>query len=125
MWFADASTGYIVGAYNLIFRTTDGGRTWEPWFDRTDNPKAFNLYAIRPAGGDLYVVGEGGLVLKLDDSAQRFAAVEVPYAGSLFGVTATRSAVLAFGLRGTVLRSEDRGRTWTKVDAGLAGAVTG
>ena len=60
------SSGYAVGAYNLIFRTDDGGATWLPWFDRTDNPKFFNLYAIRPVAGDLYIAGEGGLVLKLD-----------------------------------------------------------
>ena len=66
VWFADARNGYVVGAYNLVFRTADGGKTWEPWFDRTDNPKFFNLYSIRPVAGDLYIAGEGGLVLKFD-----------------------------------------------------------
>ena len=51
VWFADENNGYAVGAYNLIFRTRDGGKNWEPWFDQTDNPKLLNLYAIRPAGG--------------------------------------------------------------------------
>jgi photosystem II stability/assembly factor-like uncharacterized protein len=125
VWFSDANVGYVVGAYNLIFRTADGGKTWDSWFDRTDNPKYFNLYAIRPAGGDVYVVGESGLAMKLDPAAQRFRALTVPYAGSLFGVTGTPNAVLAFGLRGTVLRSDDGGRTWTQVDVGLPGAVVG
>src|SRR5436305_4565837 len=51
VWFSDEDNGFAVGAYNLIFRTSDGGKNWEPWFDQTDNPKLFNLYAIRPAAG--------------------------------------------------------------------------
>ena len=125
VWFADARHGYVVGAFNTILRTEDGGATWTPWFDRTDNPRFFNLYAIRPAAGELFIVGEGGLVLRLDRTAQRFRALEVPYGGSLFGVASVRGAVLAYGLRGSVLRSDDAGRTWSKVDAGLAGAVVG
>jgi photosystem II stability/assembly factor-like uncharacterized protein len=123
VWFADANNGYAVGAYNLLFRTADGGKTWESWFDRTDNPKFFNLYAIRPAAGALYIAGEGGLILKLDESSQRFKALKVPYNGSFFGVADAGSAVLAFGLRGNVWRSEDGGASWSQVDAGLVAAV--
>ena len=125
VWFADARQGYAVGAYNLIVRTDDGGRTWEPWFDRTDNPKLYNLYAIRPAAGALFVVGEGGLVLKLDLAAQRFKAVPIDYKGSFFGVADAGGTVLAFGLRGTIFRSDDAGAGWTKVDAGLAASIVG
>ncbi len=123
VWFADAANGYIVGAYNLIFRTADGGKSWEPWFDRTDNPKFFNLYGIRPASGELFIAGEGGLVLRLDPAAQRFKAVAVPYTGSFFGLTEAQGAILVFGLRGNVFRSDDRGGTWHKVDAGLSASV--
>jgi photosystem II stability/assembly factor-like uncharacterized protein len=123
VWFADAGNGYVVGAYNLIFRTADGGRSWDAWFDRTDNPKFFNLYAIRPAGDGLFVVGEGGLVMKLDRAGQRFNALAVSYTGSFFGVTAAQNSVLAFGLRGNVFRSEDNGATWVKADAGLPATI--
>jgi len=125
VWFADAQNGYAVGAYNLIVRTRDGGKTWESWFDRTDNPKFFNFYAIRPAAGELFIAGEGGLVLKLDGAAQRFRALTVPYNGSFFGVTDAGSAVVVFGLRGNVFRSEDRGAAWSKVDAGLPASIVG
>ena len=117
VWFADAQNGYVVGAYNLIFRTGDGGKTWESWFDRTDNPKFFNLYAIRPAAGGLFIAGEGGLVLKLDSTTQRFRALTLPYNGSFFGVVAAAPSVVP-GLRGTVYRGDDGGSTWAKVDAG-------
>jgi len=125
VWFADVNNGYAVGAYNLIVRTRDGGKSWEPWFDRTDNPKFFNLYAIRSAGGELYIAGEGGVVLKLDNAAQRFKSLAVPYNGSFFGVADAGGAVVAFGLRGNVYRSDDGGAKWTKIDAGLTAAVVG
>ena len=123
VWFADAQNGYAVGAYNLIVRTRDGGKSWEPWFDRTDNPKFFNLYAIRSVAGDVYVVGESGVVLKLDESAQRFRALALPYNGSFFGVVEAGSAVLVYGLRGNAWRSDDRGANWSKVEAGLQGSI--
>jgi photosystem II stability/assembly factor-like uncharacterized protein len=123
VWFADANNGYAVGAYNLIFHTTDGGNTWEPWFDRTDNPKLYNLYAIRPAGGALYIAGEAGLALKLDASSQRFRAVATPYNGSWFGIADAGSAVIVFGLRGNAYSSADGGASWTKVDAPLQASI--
>ena len=123
VWFADRLNGYAVGGYNLIFRTRDGGKTWEPWFDRTDNPKLFNLYAIRPAAGGLYVAGEGGLVLKLDVAQQRFRSVPTPYNGSYFGIADAGTAVVVFGLRGSVYTSGDGGATWSLVNAGLPAAV--
>jgi len=123
VWFADALNGYAVGAYNLVFHTQDGGATWESWFDRTDNPRFLNLYAIRPAAGEVYIAGEGGLVLKLDAAAQRFRAVPTPYNGSFFGVVDAGTRALVFGLRGSVYATGDGGRSWEKVDAGLAASV--
>lgn len=123
VWFADERNGYVVGAYNLIFRTADGGASWEPWFDRIDNPKLLNLYGIGAAGGGLYVVGESGLVLKLDAATQRFQARPTPYAGSYFGVAGTAGTVVAFGLRGNAYRSDDGGTRWDKVDAGLPATI--
>src|SRR5262249_48147217 len=108
---------------NLIFHTTDGGATWESWFDRVDNPRYFNLYAIRRAAGELFVAGEGGLVLKLDAAAQRFRAVKIPYEGSLFGLVDGGARAVVFGLRGNVYGSDDGGTTWEKIDAGLPASV--
>ena len=125
VWFGDENTGYVVGAYNLIFHTADGGKNWQPLFDQTDNPKLLNLYAIRPAADGLYIAGEGGLVLKQDRDTQRFRALSLPYNGSYFGVVGDKTAVVVFGLRGNVYRSDDGGKAWQKVDAGLPAAVTG
>jgi len=125
VWFESDTTGYVVGAYGLLLKTTDGGRTWGSWFDRADNPRLMNLYSIRPAAGALYVAGEGGTVLKLDPVAQRFVAVPVDYAGSMFGIVDAGNAVLVYGLRGNAFRSADGGATWTKVDTQLRASIVG
>lgn len=125
VWFENEQTGYVIGAFNLILRTNDGGKTWEPWLHRSDNPKALHLYAIRPAGGGLYITGEQGLLLRLDARDGRFRAVEVPYQGTLFGITGSAKGVLVFGLRGNAFRSTDGGRTWNKIETGLQVGITG
>ena len=124
VWFENDRVGYIVGAFNLIFRTDDGGQHWSPWLDRTDNPSALNLYALRPVGSDLFIVGEQGLVLKLDPAAERFNAIPTPYNGTFFGITGKPGAVLVFGLRGNAYRSVDGGTSWNKVDLGLPLSIT-
>jgi photosystem II stability/assembly factor-like uncharacterized protein len=124
VWFADERTGFVVGAFNLILRTRDGGKTWEPWLDRTDNPQALHLYAIRGAGAEVFATGEQGLVLRLDPAAGRFRAVETPYKGTYFGVVPGKGSVIVFGLRGNAFRSVDDGASWEKVDTGLREGVT-
>jgi photosystem II stability/assembly factor-like uncharacterized protein len=124
VWFEDDKTGFVVGAFGLILRTADGGATWEPWLHAIDNPKAQHLYAVRGVGADVYITGEQGLVLKLDRAAGRFRAVEVPYKGTLFGVSGSSRAVVVHGLRGTVLRSTDGGRSWQSVPTSLQVGLT-
>jgi photosystem II stability/assembly factor-like uncharacterized protein len=115
VWFENETTGFVVGAYNLIFATTDGGQTWQSWFDRVPNPQFMSLYSIRPAAGNVFIAGEQGTFFRLDREAMKFVAVPVDYVGSLFGVVDAGDAVLTFGIKGRVFRSADAGATWTPV----------
>ncbi|ACB34430.1 glycosyl hydrolase [Leptothrix cholodnii SP-6] len=128
VWFADAQNGYVVGAFGLILRTRDGGQHWEPLMHALDNPKALHLHALRGVGREFYIVGEQGLVLKLDrkndGSTERFRRVELPYQGSLFGVIGNDRAVLVHGLRGSALRSTDGGASWQTVATGVQAGLT-
>ena len=125
VWFANETTGYIVGAFNLIFKTTDGGKSWVPLFDRTENPQRLHLYGIRPVGDDLFIVGEGGLVLKATAGSDQFKAVRFPYNGSLFGLLAQGKTLLVYGLRGHMFRSEDGGATWVQIETRERSALVG
>lgn len=124
LWFTSASEGFVVGAYNLVFHTVDAGRTWEPWYDRIENPGLLSLYGIGSAGGALYVAGEAGLLLRLDAAAGRFRALPSPYRGSFFGVLGTPAGVLVFGMRGNAFLSRDAGQTWRPVATGLVASIT-
>ena len=125
VWFADEHNGFIVGAFNLIFQTTDGGKTWVSWFDRTENPDRLHLYAVRGVGSDVYIVGEQGLLLKLDHDNHRFHAITTPYRGTYFGVVGNSDAVIVYGLRGNAYRSTDGGAHWQSIDTGVEEGLTG
>ncbi|KQX02127.1 glycosyl hydrolase [Massilia sp. Root418] len=126
VWFDSPRNGYVLGAYNLLFKTADGGASWQPWQDRAANPKGLHLYAMRGAGGALYLAGEQGLLLRSTDQGESFTALAPPYKGSYFGLLAARGgALLAFGLRGNAWRSADRGDSWSKVDTGVQAALAG
>jgi len=124
LWFRDAKEGFVVGAFNLILHTRDGGRSWEPWNHRIDNPQALHLTAMTASGDDLFIVGEQGLLLRLDRQQERFVALHSPYAGSFFGVVARPGLVFAYGLRGHAIRSLDGGESWSAVDTGLPVSLT-
>jgi photosystem II stability/assembly factor-like uncharacterized protein len=124
VWFADDQHGFVVGAFNQIFATADGGRTWEPWSARVDNPKGFHLYAIGLVGGHVYIVGEQGLVLRLNADKTKFESLPTPYQGSYFGITGNADSVIVFGLRGNALRSTDRGASWQRLETGLQAGLT-
>ncbi|UVE19549.1 YCF48-related protein [Pseudomonas sp. LS44] len=124
VWFENDQKGFVVGAFNLILRTEDGGKSWTPWLDRIDNPRGMHLYGIRPAGGSLFIVGEQGLALKLDATGQRFQQLQLPYQGTLFGLLGNAEMVLVYGLRGNAYRSVDGGVSWSKVETHVHAGLT-
>ena len=124
VWFADDKLGYVVGVFNLILRTEDGGQSWTPFQDRIDNPQGFHLNAIASTGDGLYIAGEQGLLLKWEEGRQRFTALHTPNQGSFFGVIGKPAEVIVYGLRGNVLRSTDGGEHWSPLNSGPQASIT-
>ena len=124
VWFRDEQNGYAVGAFGTLLQTADGGATWKSVQEQAENPKKMHLYAVRAVGDSVWIAGEQGLLLKLDRASGRFAAVALPYQGTLFGVTGTANAVVVHGLRGNVLRSTDGGANWQPVPTNVQVGIT-
>jgi photosystem II stability/assembly factor-like uncharacterized protein len=112
VWVGDKGLGFVVGGFGLILATLDGGKHWTPWMDRIPNPDVLHLNAVSRVGDDVFIVGERGMVWKLDESGQRFNAHPSGYTGSFFGVTGDKNNIIAFGLRGNAYRSKDGGNHW-------------
>lgn len=117
IWMDGQGKGFVVGAFNLMFRTDDGGQTWNYWSPKVENRFGLHLYSITKLNDDYFIAGEQGLLLRSTDDGSQFLALESPYEGSWFGILASNSgALLTFGLRGNAYVSNDMGENWQSVD---------
>jgi photosystem II stability/assembly factor-like uncharacterized protein len=115
--FDNEQAGLVAGAYGLLFRTEDGGKTWMSWMDRLDNPKGLHINAMKVVGSNIYLAGEQGLFFRSTDKGLSFARVATSYKGSYFSMVVTSSGdIVLAGMRGNVYRSSDLGKTFNKVD---------
>lgn len=116
VWFENEKTGFVVGAFGLIFKTQDGGKTWQSIIHQVQNPGFLHLYAVKGHKGSVFVAGEQGTILKQSVDSTSFIALNSPYKGSFFGLLSTSDVLLAYGLRGNLVRSTDNGTTWRQID---------
>lgn len=107
-----------VGGYATLRVSADGGAHWrsvnvgEPDVD-------LHVYGLAQVERRLVLVGEAGLLALADGPEGPWQRVPSPYPGSLFGVaTLPGGRLVAYGMRGTVMTSGDRGRTWTLLASG-------
>lgn len=115
--FSDERNGILIGAYGLMLRTEDGGKSWQSMMGRVDNPKGLHLYAIAVRGDTIWLAGEQGFLARSGDAGKTFARVEPPYRGSYFTLTTLADGeVIVGGLKGNVFRSAERGARFDKVE---------
>jgi len=118
LWFKNANEGFVIGAYGMMFKTTDGGESWLAWSGNVENPNRFHLNSIAKIDDQRLIIGgEAGLILTSKDAGKTWQKADSGYDGSFFGVIALQNNVqIAFGLRGNVRRSTDYGQSWEYVE---------
>jgi photosystem II stability/assembly factor-like uncharacterized protein len=120
--FASApGTALAVGDFGLQLRTTDGGGRWE-CIPREED---VILGRVAPAGPDAVVAGEFGTLERWPGGrppGKRGVLVGVPGDIYVFDVwfDETGKVGVAVGLSGAILRSEDGGANWSRVDSPIA-----
>lgn len=107
----DADNGWVVGAFGAVFRTGDGGKTWEA----QQTPTLDYLFGVDFADATHgVVVGKAGAVLTTDDGGKTWTKRASNTDRNLFSVTfASPKHVWAVGDWGAVIESTDGGVTWT------------
>jgi photosystem II stability/assembly factor-like uncharacterized protein len=115
--FPTASTGWVVGAGQHIYRTTDGGSTWTT--QTTDLSPYSGLYSVAFVSANTgWAVGGSGAILHTDDAGQnwtRQSSPEVAILSSVSFPTARDGWIVAGGAGNMTLRTTDGGEHWTEV----------
>ena len=127
--FADARTGWAVGHWGAIVKTTDGGETWT--LQRSDtsvDQPLFSVYFRDSREG--WAVGLWSLMLHTSDGGMTWSTVKLPAPPgqkkadrNLYAIFANPKGDLFVACeQGRVLRSTDGGNTWTYAETGYAGS---
>ncbi len=127
--FADEKNGWAAGHWGAILRTADGGDTWA--LQRSDTAVDRPLFAVHFFDAEHGVaVGLWSLVLITSDGGKTWGEVKLPLPPeggkadrNLFALFAdAKGGLFAAAERGTILRSDDRGATWTYHATGYKGS---
>jgi photosystem II stability/assembly factor-like uncharacterized protein len=111
--FADAKNGWGVGAVGHLYRTTDGGRTWQ----RNTSPDLTLWHALSVvSASEVWVVGEGGKILHTSDSGRSWREHVINHGrGDLHFVRFNnRQNGWICGTSGLIFHTTDGGENWEK-----------
>lgn len=127
--FADEKNGWAVGHWGAIMHSADGGETWT--LQRSDTSVDRPLFSVYFAdAGHGLAVGLWSLLLATADGGKTWNEVTLsapPEGGkadrNLFAIFANgKGSIFIAAEKGTVLRSEDRGATWSYLNTGYKGS---
>lgn len=122
-----ADSAVAVGAYGLMYRTTDAGKTWAEVDAPAVREEEFHFNSItRLADGSLFIAGEQGM-MGIAADGENWTRLTSPYESSLFGALPMgEKGALVFGLRGNVFISDDAGAgNWREINSGTVASMFG
>ncbi len=123
----NAKEAWAVGAYSKLYRTTNGGETWEDYeTEIREDGWHFNSI-IELNNGDLFITGEQGTLAISSDRGENWELLESPYSSSMFAAAAVGpDGVLICGLRAnTFFTASPRDGQWQRLKTGLQDSLIG
>jgi len=120
--FFDATTGYAVGEVGLFLRTTDSGATWTP--KDLGASKAFTGVRCSTALQCVISTREGDVLVRTTDGGET-ATVLTPATDKILAASfASATRLVAAGVNGTTVISDDAGTTFAPVGGRLSGSFS-
>lgn len=116
LWFTDRENGLMARMDGEVYRTSDGGRTWNMIW--TVEKRILDIFFINSQDG--WIAGDGGLMARTADGGRTWSPVSTPTKADLTSVFFISKQIgWAVGSRSTILYTKDGGMTWK------AGSVSG
>jgi photosystem II stability/assembly factor-like uncharacterized protein len=113
----------IAGAFGIAFSSSDGGGTWQSISTDIPNQNGLHIYDLVEDQNSLIGVGEQGFLL-LGSVNKPFTNPAPPSPGSFFGaLVASDQSVIIYGLQGTIFRSTNMGKDWTKSASNVGAGI--
>ncbi|UCF77757.1 MAG: M20/M25/M40 family metallo-hydrolase [Candidatus Eiseniibacteriota bacterium] len=110
--------GCAVGASGMIYRTLDGGETWEKQISGTDQDLWRTTFPSTETG---WVVGLAGTLLKTSNGGSDWLPVDTGSRGSLYGIEFIDTNVgWTCGAGGRISKTTDGGSSWTAQNSGTS-----
>jgi len=114
VYFVNPETGWIVGEFGLVLKTSDGGQTWSSQTYGSDRPQLFAVMFRDKLTG--WSVGQQGTLLKTTDGGRNWIAVDIGTRRNLYGISIEDERGLIVG-EGIVMASQDNGAIWTRLES--------
>lgn len=121
--FLNATTGWIVGEFGDMLKTTDGGESW----DLLTGPTEQDLFAVNFVSATTgWAVGLGGTIIKTTDGGSSWVLQSSPTTETLYGCAFTSATSgIVVGTNGVVLATTNGGTTWTPMTSGTSQSLYG
>ncbi len=114
VWAVGSTGDGDEGGAGVVWRSVDGGATWEALDDPLFGAAGFTQ-VVAVAGGEAWVAGDGGRILHTSDAGQTWRQQPTGVGSSFTGLAfsdAEHGWAVSPGMRGTVLRTTDGGDHW-------------
>lgn len=123
-FFLDSQNGFIAGEYGVIFKTTNGGATWNSigfQNGRYEGTDINSIFFIDSMTG--FAVGLGGRIMKTTDGGKTWNGYAPTY--NSIKQLEFMSDTTMYGLVGnSFIKSTDGGNTWTNMGAPVSTGST-